>query len=405
MRSICLTFKVHQPVRLRRFRFFEIGESEYYYNDYANEVNMMRIAENCYLPANKIILDLIHKNEGRFKVAFSISGTTIDQLKRYTPEVIEGFQELASTGCVEFLTETYSHSLLVLKNRSELRRQTESHALLMESTFGKYPKIFANTEMIYTDEIGALIAEMGFKAILTKGPDNLLKWRNPNFLYRNAINPEFLVLLKNQPLSDDIDYRFSDSNWSGWPLTANEFVSMIKKIPNGEKIVNLFLDYETFGEHQTFGSGIFTFLESFPTAVFRKSDFKFLTPSEVIEHFEPISKLKVPHPISWADEQRELESWLGNELQQEAFESLFALSELIEQCNDSDILEDWQYLQSSDHFYYMCTKYTPANENHDFVNPYDSPYEAFMNYMNVLNDFSIRLKRNIREHTTLNSNN
>lgn len=397
MKSICMCFKVHQPVRLRLFRFFEMGNSDYYYDDYSNEMILKRVAGNCYLPTNKLILDLILKYEGRFKVAFSISGTAIDQFKIYTPEVIESFRKLAATGCVEFLAETYYHSLSVLKNKTEFKRQVESHATAIETLFGKRPTVFANTELIYSDEIGALVAEMGYKATLTEGPNHILKWRSPNYLYRNAINPALMVFLKNDRLSDDIAFRFSNSDLSGLPLTARKYVSWLNKIPNEEKIINLFMNYETFGEHHKPGSGIFKFLDNLPSEVIQKSDFKFLTPSEVAEHYKPIATINVPYPISWADQEQDLTAWLGNELQQEAFEKLYNLSGMMDKCNDPALLKDWQYLQTSDHFHYMSTKYFSDGDVHACFNPYNSPYMAFMNYMNVLNDFSIRLNRVMKD--------
>ena len=393
MKSICLCFKVHQPVRLRLYRFFEMGNSDYYYDDYTNEMIIRRVTESCYLPANKIILDLIQKYQGRFRVSFSVSGTAIDQFKIYAPKVIESFRKLAATGCVEFLAETYSHSLSALKDKNEFRRQVESHATAIETLFGKRPTVFANTEFIYSDEIGAMVAAMGFKTTLTEGPGPILKWRSPNYLYNNAINPALMVLLKNDRLSDDVAFRFSNSAWSGWPLTARKYVSWLNKIPKEEEIVNLFMNYETFGEHQKLGSGIFKFLDTLPCEVLQKSDFEFMTPSEIAEHHEPISAVSVPCPISCTDQERDLTAWLGNELQQEAFEKLYGLSGMIGQCNDPALLKDWQYLQTSDHFYYMSTKYFSDGDVHAYFNPYDSPYMAFMNYMNVLNDFSIRLNR------------
>ncbi len=393
MRSICLYFKLHQPVRLRRFRFFEIGDSDYYYDDYCNETILRRIAGYCYLPANNMILSLIRKHQGQFKVAFSISGTAIDQFKIYAPEVIESFRELAASGCVEFLGETYSHSLAVLKDKDEFTRQVESHSSVMESLFGIRPEVFANTELIYSDEIGALVAKMGFKAVLTEGPAHILKWRSPNFLYQNAIDPDLTLLLKNYRLSDDIAFRFSNSSWSGWPLTARKYVSWLNKTPQEEKIINLFMDYETFGEHQKSATGIFKFLDTLPSTLLNNSDFGFMTPSELIAQYPPVSILSIPNPISWADEERDLSAWLGNELQQEAFEKLYGLRRMINQCTDANLLKDWQYLQTSDHFYYMSTKHCSDGEIHAYFNPYGSPYEAFMNYMNVLNDFSVRLKR------------
>lgn len=398
MRSICLCFKVHQPVRLKKFRFFDIGNSDYYYDDYKNETIISRVAENCYLPANKIILDLINKYQGRFKVSFSISGTALDQFKIYAPEVIESFRELAATGCVEFLSETYFHSLAVIKNKTEFRKQVESHADEIEALFGKKPTVFSNTGLIYSNEIGAIVAELGYKAILAEGPSHILKWRSPNYLYQNAINPSLTVLLKNDSLSDDIAFRFSNADWSGWPLTAKKHVSWLNKIPEKEKIVNLFMDYETFGERQKSETGIFDFLNSLPLAVFRKSNFEFRTPSEVVEHHQPISTLNVPYPISWADGEKDLSAWRGNELQQEAFENLYELSDRIEQCSDPALLKDWHYLQTSDHYYYMSTKYFSDGDVHAYFNPYDSPYEAFMNYMNVLNDFTLRLNRIVKKN-------
>lgn len=398
MRSICLYFKIHQPVRLRKFRFFDIGNSEHYYDDYTNEMILRRVTENCYLPANKIILDLITKHRGKFKVAFSISGTAIDQFMKYAPKVIESFQELADTGCVEFLSETYFHSLAVRKNRSEFKRQIESHSVAIESLFGKRPTVFANTELIYSDEIGALIGEMGYKAILTEGPSLILKWKNPNRVYCNAINPEIKVLLKNDQMSADIAFRFSNHNWIEWPLTAQKYVSWLKKIPKGDQVVNLFVDYETFGEHQKSETGIFNFLESLPSAVFRKTDFEFMTPSDVVANYPPISMLYMPYPVEWNDQEKDLTAWFGNELQQDAFEELYRLSDMIELCTDPALIRDWQNLQTSDHFYYMSTKYFAEGRLHAHLSPYESPYEAFINYMNVLNDFSLRLTRNVKEN-------
>lgn len=393
MKSISLFFIVHQPVRLKRLRFFDIGKSDYYYDDYRNETILRRLADNCYLPTNKILLDLIKKCQGEFKVTFSISGTAIDQFKIYTPEVIQSFQELAATGCVEFVAETYSHSLASIKDKAEFVKQVNKHADKMESLFGTKPTIFSNTELIYSDEIGKLIAEMGYKAILAEGPKHILNWRGPNYIYSSASNPSLALLLKNDMLSDDIAFRFSDQNWSGWSLTAKDFVSWMKKIPEKEKNINLFMDYETFGERKKKESGIFEFLTSLPTAVLRKSSFKFMTPSEVVEHYQPISALNIPHPISWADEERDLTAWLGNELQQEAFEKLYELSSKIGQYTDAALKKDWEYLQTSDHFYYMSTKHFSEDTVHPNCNPYDSPYDAFLNYMNVLNDFAIRLNR------------
>lgn len=395
MKSICLYFTVHQPVRLKKIRFFDIGNSDYCFDDYQNEYILQKVAQNCYLPANKLILELIHKYRGRFKVAFSISGTAIDQFKIYAPQVIDSFRELADTGCVEFVAETYSHSLAAIKNSAEFKKQVKLNADAIESLFRLRPTVVANTELIYSDEIGELVAEMGYKAILTEGPHHILNWRSPNYLYKNAINRSLTVLLNNDMLSNDIAHRFSDSNWCGWPLTAPKYVSWLNKLPEKEKIVNLFMNYETFGERHKSESGIFDFLNTLPLAVFRKSEFKFHTPSEILANYEPISKLNAPTPISWADSEKDLSAWFRNELQQEALENLYELSEKIEHCHDEKLLKDWQYLQTSDHFYYMSTKHHFNRAIHASCSPYDSPYEAFINYMNVLNDFTIRLNKTL----------
>lgn len=393
MKSICLYFTVHQPVRLKRLRFFDIGNVDYYYDDYQNETILQKVAQNSYLPANKMILELINKYQGRFKVAFSISGTALDQFRVYAPQVIESFRELAATGHVEFVAETYSHSLASIKDKSEFKKQIKFNADAIESLFGLRPSVVANTELIYSDEIGEVIAEMGYKAILTEGPHHILNWRSPNYLYRNAINPSLTILLNNDMLSNDIAHRFSDSHWSGWPLTAQKFVSWLSKLPEKERIVNLFMNYETFGERHKSESGIFDFLNTLPSAVFRKSEFKFHTPSDILDNYEPISKLNAPTAISWADSEKDLSAWLRNELQQEALENLYELSEKIEHCHDEKLLKDWQYLQTSDHFYYMSTKHHYNHAIHASCSPYDSPYDAFINYLNVLNDFTLRLNK------------
>lgn len=395
MKTICLYFTVHQPVRLKRVRFFDIGKTDYYYEDYQNEFFTQKVAQSSYLPANQILLDLIRKYQGRFKVSFSISGTAIDQFKLYAPEVLDSFRELADTGCVEFVAETYSHSLAAVKDKAEFRRQVLEHTKAIESLFGYRPTVFANTELIYSDEIGAWASEMGFKAVLTEGPTHILKWRSPNYVYSNAIDPSLKVLLKNDMLSNDISFRFSDSNWGGWPMNARKYVSWLNKIPEKEKIVNLFMDYETFGERQKEEDGIFDFLNDLPKAVFRNSEFVFGTPSEIVANYLSVSVLDIPNPISWADGEKDLSAWLGNELQREAFENLYELSGKIRWCTNEQLLKDWRYLQSSDHFYYMSTRHFPEGYSHGSYSPYESPYDAFINYLNILNDFGIKLDREI----------
>ncbi|WP_044117778.1 glycoside hydrolase family 57 protein [Alkaliflexus imshenetskii] len=397
MKTICFYFQVHQPFRFRRYRFFDIGNDHYYYDDYTNESIMNKVASKCYLPANKLLLKMLKAHKGKFKVSFSISGLAIEQFKLYAPEVLESFKALADTGHVEFLSETYSHSLVSLKDEEAFRSQVEAHASLVESHFGVRPSVFRNTELIYSDQMGEMIANMGFKAMLTEGAKHILGWKSPNFLYCNAINPRLKVLLKNYKLSDDIAFRFGNRQWCEWPLTATKFVNWIVKLDQREEVVNLFMDYETFGEHQDKSTGIFDFLESIPVEVLKHHGLSFSTPSEVATKLQPVAPVSVPHPISWADEERDLTAWLGNEMQQEAFNKLYSLLPKIKQCSDSKILKDWDFLQCSDHFYYMCTKFFSDGDVHAYFNPYETPYEAFINYMNVLSDFSIRLNASVPE--------
>ena len=396
MRTICFYFQVHQPFRFRRYRFFDIGNEHYYYDDYSNESILQKVAQKSYLPANALMLELIKKHKGRFKIAYSISGIAMEQFRLYAPEVLESFKELADTGKVEFLSETYAHSLSSLKGREEFERQVKAHSQLIKEHFGQEPKVFRNTELVYSDEIGAMVADMGFKAMLTEGAKHILGWKSPNFLYCNAINPKLKLLLKNFKLSDDIAFRFSNKGWPEYPLTADKYVDWLNQIPENEEVVNLFMDYETFGEHQWKDTGIFDFLEALPETVFKKSPFTFSTPSEVARKLQVVSAVNVPYAISWADEERDLTAWLGNELQHEAFDKLYSLSEKVYESNDEELKQDFTYLQVSDHFYYMSTKFFSDGEVHSYFNPYTSPYDAFINYMNVLSDFEIRVNAAVR---------
>jgi alpha-amylase len=396
MKAICFYFQVHQPFRYRRYRFFDIGNDHYYYDDYANETILRKVADKCYLPANKLMLELVKRYEGKFKIAYSISGTVLEQFELYAPEVLDSFQELADTGHVEFLAETISHSLVALKNKELFKKQVQKHSDLIEKYFGQRPKMFRNTEMVYSDEIGAAVAEMGFQGMLTEGAKHILGWKSPNFLYCNTINPRLKVLMRNFKLSDDIAFRFSNQGWNEYPLTAEKFVRWIDSNKNDE-IINLFMDYETFGEHQPKETGIFSFLEALPAAVFKNPGLQFATPAEIAASYQPVSAVSVPHTISWADEERDLTAWLGNEMQQEAFDKLYSLQERMEKIDDEALNKDWNYLQVSDHFYYMSTKFFSDGEVHTYFNPYESPYEAFINYMNVLSDFKLRLNTFVPE--------
>lgn len=393
MRRLCFYFQVHQPFRLRRYRFFDIGNDHFYFDDYANRSIMKKVAEKCYLPANNTFLNLIKEYGSQVKICYSLSGTVIDQFEMYAPEVLDSFKKLADTGKVEFLAETYSHSLSALKCKEEFQRQVKMQMKKVKEHFGVKPKVFRNTELIYSDEIGAMVAEMGFEAMITEGAKHILGWKSPNYLYCNAINPKLKVLLKNFRLSDDIAFRFSNRDWESWPLTTEKFVGWLNELDPKEEVVNLFMDYETFGEHQWKETGIFEFIKALPRALFASSDFVFATPSEIAAQVDPVGDIHVPYPISWADEERDLTAWLGNELQDEAFNKLYSLCEKVRNKKDMELQKDWMYLQTSDHFYYMCTKWFSDGDVHKYFNPYDTPYEAFINYMNVLSDFIIRLEK------------
>lgn len=395
MRSICFFFQIHQPYRLRTYRFFDIGDNHNYYDEYLNRSIINRVAERCYIPMNNLLINLIKEYGQAFKVSLSITGSAIDQMQQYAPAAIKSFKELIATGNVEVLAETYGHTLASLKNEEEFKLQVKKHSDKIAALFGIVPVTFRNTEMIYSDLIGKSVADMGFKTMLTEGAKHILGWKSPNYLYVNAINPRLKLLLRNFRLSDDIAFRFSERRWSDWPLTAEKFAGWLNDIEPIQETVNIFVDYETFGEHQWESTGIFNFMKALPGEIYKQTDFQFSTPSEVSDRLQPISAIHVPHPISWADEERDTTAWLGNDLQDEASDSLYSLSEKIKLVDDKAILTDWQYLQTSDHFYYMCTKWFSDGDVHQYFNPYPSPYEAFMNYMNVLSDFTIRIDRHI----------
>ena len=385
MRSICFYFQVHQPFRLKKYRFFDIGNDHSYYNDYENRTIMRKVAEKCYLPANQLMLDLVNEYGDNFKIAYSLSGTVIDQFELYAPDVLESFQKLFATGRVELLDETYSHSLSALRPEDVFDYQVNRHRRKVKELFGLQPKIFRNTELIYSDEIGEKVAKLGYEGMLTEGARHIMGWKSPNYLYCNAVNPKLKLLLKNFKLSDDIAFRFSNQAWEEYPLTAEKYVAWLNAIDPNEEVVNLFMDYETFGEHQWKETGIFDFMRALPEKVFKYSDYQFHTPSEVVAKHNPVGVLNVPYPISWADEERDLTAWLGNELQNEAFENLYKLFERVKELDDPELWRDWLYLQTSDHFYYMCTKWFSDGDVHKYFNPYSSPY------MNILSDFRIRL--------------
>lgn len=398
-KAICFYFQVHQPFRLRRYRFFDLGIEHYYYDDYTNESIMRKVADKCYLPTNKLLLSLIKEHKGKFKVSFSITGIAIRQFKLYAPEVLDSFRALAETGMVEFLAETNAHSLASLKSKTQFEKQVNEHVKLIRETFGVEPTSFRNTELIYSDLIGSWVADMGFESILTEGAKHILGWKSPNFLYCNAINPRLKVLLRNFVLSDDIAFRFSNKSWMAWPLTADKYATWLNKLAPNSELLNIFLDYETFGEHNSKETGIFDFLRYLPAAILKKTPFSFLTPSEVANKLQPVSAINVNTPISWADEERDVTAWLGNELQNAAIDKLYSLEKKVERCKDEFITKNWEYLQTSDNFYYMATKFFSDGAVHAYFNPFETPYDAFLNYMNILSDFEIQINRNLPEES------
>ncbi len=393
MKYICFYFQVHQPFRFRNYSFFDIGNDHYYYDDYTNESILQKVAQKCYLPANDLMLKLIEKHGRNFKVTFSITGVALDQFELYAPEVIESFQRLAKTNQVEFLAETYSHSLASQATPDVFKSQVEAHVSKIEALFGVKPKVFRNTELIYSDEIGDMVFKMGFKGMLTEGAKHILGWKSPNYLYYNAIEPKLKLLLKNYILSDDIAFRFSNKGWKDYPLTPEKYAGWLNEIAPKSEVINLFMDYETFGEHQWANTGIFSFLEHLPATIIKKTPFKFETPSNILKNLQPVAPINVPYPISWADEERDITAWLGNGMQNEAFNKLYSLTDKMKHITDPQLLQDWEYLQTSDHFYYMSTKWFSDGEVHAYFNPYKDPYEAFINYMNILSDFTNRVNQ------------
>ena len=394
MSAICFYFQVHQPYRLRHYTFFDIGANSWYEDENANCGILLKVARKCYLPMNALLLKLIRRHEGQFKVSFSISGTALDQFETYAPEVIQSYRELVATGCVELLSETYNHSLAFLYSPDEFREQVRLHDDRIEELFGVRPTSFRNTELIYNNALARTVEEMGYKAILAEGADHVLGWRSPNFVYRPSGCDSLRLLLKNYRLSDDIAFRFSNHEWPEFPLTAEKFASWAQASGAAGDIINLFMDYETFGEHQTADTGIFEFMRALPKAILaRKNGLEFATVTEAAKKHQPVAVLHCPHVMSWADEERDVTAWLGNELQNEAFSKLYAQKEKVAALKNPDFDYVWSFMQTSDHFYYMATKWLSDGDVHSYFNPYDSAYDAFINYMNVLSDFIIELDK------------
>ncbi len=392
MKTICFYFQIHQPFRLKRYRFFDIGNDHYYYDDFQNEEIIHRIAEKCYLPANRTILEMIRNSGGKFKVAFSISGVALEQMEIYAPEVIDSFKELAATGNVEFLSETYAHSLASLGDMDEFKHQIKKQEDKLQTLFGVKPTVFRNTELIYSDDISEVVYEMGYKGMLTEGAKHILGWKSPNYMYASAVQPDLHLLLKNDRFSEDLSDRFTDYSWNEYPLTADKYINWIAETPESEQVINLFMNYEVLGSLHPAESGIFEFFKALPRYAAERG-ISFSTPSEIFKLMKPVDTLPVAYPISWVDEEKDCSSWLGNVLQQEAFRKICEIGARVHMCEPRRIRQDWYYLQSSDHFYYMSTKHMGKGG----FSPYDSPYEAFTNYMNVLSDFIVRVNAQFPE--------
>ena len=389
MASVIFYFQVHQPFRLRRYSIFDSDRD--YFDDSRNEEVCRKVITKCYLPSNAVIKELIDRHEGRFRVSYSLTGTIIEQFQRWGEDALESFQDLARTGCVEFIAETYYHSLAFLYDRDEFVDQTHKHCQLIEELFGQKPGVFRNTELTYNNDVAGVVEDMGFDAVLTEGADHVLGYRSPNFIYNPPNCGNLQMLMKNYRLSDDIAFRFGNRQWEEWPLTTEKFADWVDQINGNGYVCNLFMDYETFGEHQWVDTGIFEFLRALPDKVMENGKNDFLTISEAIKRYAPAGEVDVPHMTSWADTERDISAWLGNNMQSNALHDLYALNEGISASGDDVLLDDWRKLQTSDHFYYMCTKWFADGDVHKYFNPYESPYDAYINYMNILDNVRGRI--------------
>lgn len=396
MASVCFYFQLHQPYRLRRYSVFDTQPD--YFDDAANGAIIARVAERCYLPTNRLMLELIERYDGRFRIAYSLTGVVLEQLQRWIPEVIESFQALAASGAVEFLSETYHHSLAFLYSQEEFSEQVALHRQRIESLFGQRPRVFRNTELIYNNDVARVAGQLGYQAVLCEGADQALGVRTPTYVYHAPVAAgaaggaaAVRLLLKDYRRSDDIAFRFSNRTWHDWPLLADKFAAWLHNVNGAGDIINLFMDYETFGEHQRAESGIFEFLRWLPEELFKYQGDDFLTPSEVVARYPSHGAYDVPFMISWADSERDLSAWLGNAMQSNALHEVYRLEQQVRASGDERLLRDWRRLQTSDHFYYMCTKFFADGEVHKYFNPYDSPYDSYINYMNVLDNLRTRL--------------
>jgi alpha-amylase len=383
MKNICFYFQLHQPQRLKRYRFFDIGQDHYYYDDFQVEERLRNLVEQAYLPANRTIAEMIRSSNGKFKCAFSISGVVLEQLEQYAPEVIDSFKELAATNCVEFLVQPYAHSLSAVFDPAEFEMQVKLHASKIENLFGKKPSSFTNSELIYSDEIGELIYKMGYRTVLIEEAKHIMGWKSPNYVYTHGYQPKLKLLIRNLKLSEDIFMRFSNPSWTDFPLTAEKYIGWIASAPAEEKIFNIWMGYETFGQIQRYETGIFDFLKAIPYHAMEQK-IGFILPSDATKKADPAGALQIPYPISWWGHEKDLSPWNGNDLQLEALQKLYSVGERVRLCQDKPLLQDWLEIQSAEHFRYMSHKDA-------FGSSYESAYDAFINYMNVLADFLERV--------------
>lgn len=393
-KAIVLYLHVHQPYRVRHYTIFDAGEKHDYFNAAldnraSNEQIIHKVAEKSYLPTNKKLLELL-QNHPEFCLSLSITGTVLDQLAAWSPATLESFQELVATGRVEIVGETYHHSLAFFYSLAEFEMQVTMHKERVQQLFGQTPRVFRNTELSYNNDLAYWADKAGYRAVLAEGWDPILGWRSPNFVYRPTYTDQIRLLLKNYKISDDIAFRFGDRNWSEWPLTADKFTNWLNG--SGEATnFNLFMDYETFGEHQWGETGIFSFLEHLPAEWLKTDGNGFMTVSQAADAFDPVDQVDTPHTTTWADTERDLSAWLGNPMQHEAINALYSLQTPIIKSNDLELIEDWRKLQTSDHFYYMCTKWFNDGDIHAYFSPYETPYEAYTNFMNTYHDLKFRL--------------
>ncbi len=391
MKAICFNFEIHQPFRLKRYRFFDIGRDHYYFDDFLNDDIVSRVAHNSYIPAAETLLRMIEQSGGKFRCSIAISGIAFEQFELYVPEFLDLLKRLADTGCVEFVAQPYAFSLASLIDPEEFAQQIRDTCSLLKNRFGVTPKVVRNTELIYFDDLAPQLVELGFKGALTEGAKHILGWKSPNYVYTAASAPKLKLLLRNSKLSDDIAFRFSDSSWPEFPLTADKYMDWIASTPAEEQIVNIFLNMEVFGDLQPSTTGIFQFLEALPRFAAERG-IDFLTPSEAISKIKPVGELSVMHPISSADEARDTSAWLGNHMQNDAFQKLYSVAERVRKCDNRRLKQDFSYLQTCDHLFYMSTKRMADGSLHSLFSPYETPFAAFTNYMNVLADFLMRVE-------------